>query len=280
MLRGQLGNQRLLMIGTTALIALGAAAVFAGATGSMLVDEMRHGVIDSIFDDRRALAERHPYLLPAGVIAAVLGGLAGLPLYTWAITRYRGGERPWLLPAPVAVLGFTAGFIAVVPAWTGPLKVGTRVDPTFHHDRDWGWASWVAYAAPVWVPVLLLAGSALTVRWAVQSARARAASVRERDRLLLHGARVAGEVTEVRVHLSSDDTGSSRPAGATVTVRYPDSEGQNRWVTRYTRSTDLRVGAGAVEVLFDPLRPDEESSIFVAFQREPLAADWIGAKSR
>ena len=277
-LRKQQGQQRMLTLGLTALAIIGIAALASGAAMSALFDEMRHGTIDSIFDDRQTLIEGHMFLLPAGVTFGIMGVLGGVALYVWAITRYLGGETPWLLPAPVGVVGFTIGYTALVPAWTGPLEVGKRVDPSFGHDRDWGWGSWILYSSAVWVPLLLLAISAVVVLWAKRTSQARVALRAERDRLLVEGMRVPGDATEVRVHMSNDDTGSSRPAGATVTVRYLDAQSRPRWVERFTRSTELQVGPAAVEVLFDPLRPDEAKSVFVAFRREPLPSDWIGPK--
>jgi predicted metal-dependent phosphoesterase TrpH len=50
-----------------------------------------------------------------------------------------------------------------------------------------------------------------------------------------------------------------------------------RWATRRSRETGLIVGPGGAEVLFDPMRPDDEKSVFVALRRHPLA-DWLPAR--
>jgi hypothetical protein len=80
----------------------------------------------------------------------------------------------------------------------------------------------------------------------------------------------------VKVHYSSDDSGSRRATGATLTVSYLDSANVMRFVERVTRGTGAVEGRGRADVLFDPLRPDVETSVFVTFQRMPLPGDWIG----
>lgn len=90
----------------------------------------------------------------------------------------------------------------------------------------------------------------------------------------VHGA--PADVVEVKLRLASDESGT-RIAGSTVTVSYTDAAGVRRWATRLSRETGMVIGPGGAEVLFDPARPGDEKSVFVALQRHPVLADWLPA---
>lgn len=272
------GSPKMRTVTVAGLLLISLSGLALGFAFGLLAGELRHSVIDSVFDDRDTMIESRLFVMPALMTTGIFGLIAGLAGYYWAGRRYLGGEHPWPLPAPVGVVAVTLGFSAATLTWLAPLKVGTQVDPTFGHDQAWGWGSWIAYRMDLWIPLLLALASFTVIRWAVQTVRARVLARRERDRLLVEGVRVPGDLVDVRVQVSSDGDGSSRVIGATVTVRYLDHAHQQRWVERFTPDAALQVGPGGAVVLYDRDQPGADQLIFVAFRREPLPSDWIGAR--
>jgi hypothetical protein len=233
------------------------------------MEQFRTMAIDSVFDDR---GDGDPPYVVVGGTLGVFGVLLAATLAGAAARRYRGRPSGPAFPAVLALAGSTVGAWISARGWLPPLAVGTAVDPVFHHDEPWGFWAWVFYYADRWVPALLLVGTLLALGYAVLAHRRYTEMVRTRERLLAHGRRVPADVVEVKLRLAGDETGT-RVVGATVTVSFADLAGVRRWVTRSSRETDV---SGA-EVLFDPERPGDEKSIFVALRRHPVLADWLPA---
>lgn len=265
------------------LSAIGAATLAAAcavALGIMigdLAEDIRHSIIDSVFDDRESGPTFWGLGTPAYLwILGTFGLLGSTALANWSIRAYRGGEQPpaVLVPALFAVVATVVALGATT--WLEPLEVGTRVDPVFHEDLPWNAGAWVAYAADVWFPIVVGVVAALVAVGAVVRNRRLRAQRMLRTRLLKDGRRAPGTMTHVAPRTTTNDVGQRTVIGATVDVRFTDDDGVERRVSRFTTERNLTPGQGGVEVLYDPLDPAEERSIFVAFVRDPLPSEWVG----
>jgi hypothetical protein len=237
------------------------------------LEQFRTMAIDSVFDDRGD--GRPPYVVVWGTLGVLLC-LATATLAGAAVRRYRGRSESPGFPVVLALAGSTAGTWVSARDWLPPLAVGTAVDPVFHEDDAWGFWAWVCYYADWWAPALLLTLTLAALAHAVTAGRRHAALARTRDRLPAHGCRVPADVVEAGLRLASDESGT-RVAGSTVTVSYADAAGVRRWATRRSSETRPVIGPGGAEVLFDPARPGDEKSVFVALRRYPVLADWLPA---
>ncbi|WP_410657205.1 hypothetical protein [Amycolatopsis sp. lyj-112] len=254
-----------------AIVASAALLVFAFSAGygfGGILEQFRTMAIDSVFDDRGD--GEPPYEAIWGTFG-LLGTIAAGALAGTAVRRYQGRPKSPAFPAVLAMAATTVGLWVSSLGWLPPLAVGIAVDPVFHTDEKWGFWGWAMYYADWWAPAGLLVLTVLALVHAVKATREYAEMVRTRERLLTYGRRVRGEVVEVKPRIAGDESGS-RVVGATVTVAFFDTAGVRRWVTRRTSETSI---AGFVEVLFDPVRPGDEKSIFVALRREPALSDWL-----
>lgn len=263
--------------------AIGAAAlavVCAAALGIMIADlaeDIRHSIIDSVFDERESGPTFWGLGTPAYLwILGTFGLLGSTALTRWSIRAYRGGERPPVVLAPVLFAVVATMVTAGATRWLEPLEVGTRVDPVFHDDRSWNAGSWVAYAADVWFPVVVIIVAAAVIVGAVIRNRQLRAEQMLRTRLLEHGGRAPGTMTRVVPRTATNDVGQRSVVGATVDVRFTDDDGVERQVSRYTTERTLTPGMGDVQVLYDSLDPADERSVFLAFVRDPLPSEWVG----
>ncbi len=241
-----------------------------------LFEQFRTMAIDSVFDDRGD--GEPPYETIWGTVG-FLGCLATGNLAAAATRRYQGWPSTSALstfPVVLALAAHTVGTWVSSREWLPPLAVGTQVDPVFHEDGEWGLWAWVMYYADWWLPALMLALTALAVFLIIRHARRHAELVRERERLLTYGRRVPADVVEVKVRISSSDSGS-HAVGATVTVSFVDLAEVRHWVTCRTKEVGTAAGIGVAEVLFDPERPTHDKSIFVALRRHPALGDWLPA---
>jgi hypothetical protein len=261
--------------------AIGAAALAvacAAALGIMigdLAEDIRHSVIDSVFDDRESGPTFWGLGTPAYLwILGTFGLLGSTALANWSIRAYRGGERPPAVLVPVLFAVVAATVAASAARWLEPLAVGTRVDPVFHKDLPWNAGAWVAYAADVWFPVVVIIVAVLVIVGAVVRSRRLRAQRMRRTRLLKDGRRAPGTMTHVAPRTATNDVGQRTVIGATVDVLFVDDEGAERRVSRYT--TERNLTPGRVEVLYDPLDPADERSTFLAFVRDPLPSEWVG----
>lgn len=245
------GHPRLLAGAVVASVATVLLGGLAGLGFGGFLAQFRTMAVDSVFDDRGD--GQPPYVVVWGTFG-VLGCLLAATLAGAAVRRYQGRSSGPAFPAVLALAGSTVGTGVSARDWLPPLAVGTAVDPVFHHDEPWGFWAWTFYYADWWAPALLLG---LT--------------------LLACGRRVPADVVDVKLHLAGDESGT-RVVGSTVTVTYPDTLGVRRWATRRSRETRLTIGPGGAEVLFDPARPAEEKSVFVALRRHPARADWLPAR--
>jgi hypothetical protein len=265
------GHPWLLVGAVVASIATAVSGGLAGLGFGGFLEQFRTMAIDSIFDDRGA--EEPPYIVVGGTFG-LFGCLLAAQLAGAAVRRYQGRASGPAFPAVLALAGVTIGTAVSARGWLPPLAVGTAVDPAFHHDEPWGFWAWTFYYADWWAPALLLALTLLALAYAVAVNRRHAELVRTRDRLLSHGLRAPADVVDVKLHLAGDESGT-RVVGSTVTVTYRDAAGVRRWATRRSRETKLTIGPGGAEVLFDPARPADEKSVFVALRRHPVLADWL-----
>ncbi|WIX91366.1 hypothetical protein [Amycolatopsis sp. DG1A-15b] len=267
------GHRGVLAGAVAASVATLGSGALAGLGFGGFMEQFRTMAIDSVFADR---GDGEP---PYVVVWGTLGVLLCLVTATLAgalVRRYRGRSGGPVFPVVLALSGSTAGTWVSARDWLPPLAVGTAVDPVFHEDETWGFWAWVFYYADWWAPALLLGLTLLAAAHAVASGCRHAELARTRDRLLAHGCRVTADVIEVKLRLASDESGT-RIVGSTVTVSYPDAAGVRRWATRRSRDTGLVIGPGGAEVLFDPARPGDEKSVFVALRRYPVPADWLPA---
>jgi hypothetical protein len=266
---------RVSAIGAAALAVVCAAAL--GVAVGELAEDFRHSVIDSVFDDR----ESGPTFWGAGTLAylwmlGTFGLLASTALANWSVRAYRGGERPPVVLVPVLFAVVAAVVTEGATKWLQPLDVGTRVDPVFHKDVPWNAGAWVAYAADVWFPVVVIIVAAAVIVGAVLHNRQLRAQRMLRTRLLKDGRQAPGTMTHVTPRTATNDVGQRSVIGATVDVRFTDDDGVERLVSRYTTERTLTPGMGGVEVLYDPLDPADERSIFIAFVSDPLPSEWVG----
>jgi hypothetical protein len=130
------------------------------------------------------------------------------------------------------------------------------------------------YYADWWVPALMLVLTSLAVLLIIRLTRRHADMVKERERLLTYGHRSPADVVEVKLRISSSESGS-HAVGAIVTVSFVDLAEVQHWVTCRTPDVGIMAGAGLAEVLFDPTRPTRDKSIFVALRRHPALSDWL-----
>ncbi|WP_344177477.1 hypothetical protein [Kribbella lupini] len=257
---------------------LGAAFCCGLAIGTM-VDLLRSGVIDSSFADNDPAVDSGflglatlPVLLVVGVFGLMLTG--GVTRHL--IAAYTGGEKQPIRQTPVVVLAVAAGVLADTTTWTTPLQVGTKVDPVFHEDESWSAFGWVMYRADVWLPALLLVIAALVTVYAIKHNRRLRRQIADRNRLLTEGRKVTGAITDLSIRTSQNDQGQRSVVGADVVVKFTDLQGTDRWVTRRAENRSAIPTADTALVLFDPLHPEADDLVFVAFQPDPLPGDWIG----
>lgn len=262
-------------IGAAALAV--ACAVALGIMIGDLAEDIRHSVIDSVFDDRESGPTFWGLGTPAYLwILGTFGLLGSTALANWSIRAYRGGEQPPAVLAPALCAVVATTIVVGATRWLEPLAVGTRVDPVFHEDLPWNAGAWVAYAADVWFPVVVVIVAVLVIAGAVDHNRGLRAQRMRRTRLLKEGRRAPGTMTHVAPRTATNDVGQRTVIGATVDVRFTDDNGVERRVSRFTTERNLTPGVGGVEVLYDPLDPADERSVFVAFVRDPLPSEWVG----
>lgn len=202
--------------------------------------------------------------------------LAGLGLWsgTQKFDAYRGssGSGGWGL-----ALGFAGGTIGALVAsrtWVPAARVGW-VESNYEEPHAWNWGAWVLYYGDIWLPAVLGALTVTLIMSAARAVRLTNARAQRRERLLREGARTTGLISDLRVHYSTNDQGGRTVASATGTVTYVDGHGTRRWVTRKHPDASVVVVGREVQVVHDPLRPDDDASVFVAFVREPASLDWV-----
>ena len=214
-----------------------------------------------------------PVLFTVGTFGLIVAGATT----RYLIDLYRGGEKTPMLQTPAALWLVALGLYLSSRSWTDPLAVGRKVDPVFHEDDTWGTFAWIMYRADIWLPLLVVVIAVWTTAYAVRHNRRLRTQIADRNRLLTAGRRIDGTITNVAVQTSKNDQGQSRVVGAEVIVKFTDLHGTERWVTRRTTSrSEIRAATTAVQVLFDPLRPEDDDLIFVAFYPDPRPGDWIG----
>lgn len=186
---------------------------------------------------------------------AVFGMVVGLPLVLLGFFTHIGASRrftgrllsaPGIGPGSVLFVGFAVG------AWWG---VASLADPG---------ALWlVAAGATVLAVVSLAIGVVARARRRAQRAVL--------DQLVVGGRTTAGVITEI----PEVDPSSGGLIG-TVTVRFTDAAGMERWVrkTGQWRRSELPATGDPATVLHDPDRPGDESRIWVGPVGSATAADF------
>ena len=272
------GRPALLALAVVAAVVAAGCAVALGIMIGATVEDLRHSIIDSVFDDRESEPTLWGPATPAVLwILGTFGLLGSAATASWSIDAYRGGERTPVVLAP-ALSSVVVAVIAIdATGWLEPLRVGTRVDPEFHHDVPWNAGSWVAYTADIWLPVLLVAALAGGIVVVVLHNRRLLEQRRLRTRLLQEGERVPGRIVGMVARTATNDVGQRSVVGATVDVRYTDATGVGHRLSRSIRRRDVLAGGFAVEVLYDPARPGDDETVFLAFDRDPDPSEWIGA---
>lgn len=260
-----------------AIVAVGC-AVALGIMIGVTAEDIRHSIIDSVFDERESEPAFWGPATPAILwILGTFGVLGSAATASWSIDAYRGGERAPVVLAP-ALSAVVVAVVAIdATTWLEPLRVGTRVDPVFHHDVPWNAGSWVAYTADVWLPVLLIVALAAGIVIVAVHNRRLLEQRRLRTRLLREGRRVPGRIVGTAALTATNDVGQRSVVGATVDVRFTDDTGGGHRISRSIRRRDVLAGGFAVEVLYDPVRPGDGDAVFLAFDPDPEPAEWIGA---
>jgi hypothetical protein len=176
---------------------------------------------------------------------AIFGMIVGLPLllagffiHTGASRRFTGKllSSPGVGPVSILLVGLSAG------AWWGALSMPSPG------------ALWmVPLGLTVLAALLLVAGAAKRMRG--RSQRGTLA------RLVVQGRIAAGVIVEI----PEIDPSSGGLIGP-VTVKFTDSAGVDRWVTKtgQWKRRDLPQTGDSASVLYDPERPSDTSRIWVA----------------
>ncbi|RXZ47469.1 hypothetical protein ESP57_12995 [Agromyces fucosus] len=267
----------LALIVVAVVVAMGCAVALGIMIGAT-VEDIRHSIIDSVFDER----ESEPtFWGPATTailwILGTFGLLGSAAAASWSLDAYRGGERTPVVLVP-ALSAIVVAVVAIdATGWLEPLRVGTRVDPVFHHDVPWDAGSWVAYTADLWLPVLLILAVAGGIVVVAVHNRRLLEQRRLRTRLLREGRRVPGTIVGTTARTATNDVGQRSVIGATVDVRYTDHAGVGHRLSRSIRRRDVLAGGFSVEVLYDPARPGDDDAVFLAFDRDPDPSEWVGA---
>ncbi|WP_143069476.1 hypothetical protein [Rhodococcus maanshanensis] len=251
-----------------------ACAALLGYGLACVADIFRHAVIDTTFADEARFDEAPTWLWwPFGAaFGYVLFGVG----MSDDLATFLGRHRCPGIMAAAGWAGVSLGFVVSTMNWWPPSQVGAAIDPITMTETPWSPLAWVGYYTKVWIPLLLLATTGAAVSRTVFRFRRQSAQLEERDRLLVRGLRVPGTIADVNVLVDSpQEDGTVSIAGIDATVTFTDTKGVTRWVTRRVPSLHRVPDQGTTQVLFDPERPGEESSIFVAFHRNPATSDWI-----
>lgn len=160
-----------------------------------------------------------------------------------------------------AAIGLTIGLLAFASSWTPPQIVGAREAYFSSGTQDWRLLEWVAYWAPVWLPVLTgVIAIATTTMTAVLIVR-RIRSQGRTAEVLATGIHVSGHVSEVRVA----EPDSKEMCQVRFTVTDLDRTGQRRWVERTARLYKDEVPEidGPAEIWYDGERLNDTSRMAV-----------------
>lgn len=228
------------------------AALAAGAT----LDVVRRLVID-------AGETQGAFALLAGwplVVLALLGFMLGAAVHG-AAERVTSEGAASAIRFTTAAIGVTIGLIAFASSWTPPRTMGWRGEYFGSGTTPWGLFEWVAYWAPVWLPMLTGVIAIATSVMAAALVSRRIASQRRTVEVLTSGIHASGHVTEVR-SADPDDKGRCR---VRFTVSYVDRTGQRRWVERTSTlyKDEIPEVDGPAEVWYDGERLDDTSRMAV-----------------
>lgn len=187
---------------------------------------------------------------PAIWIAAAWVGLPavilGLSRHADAVRRYRGSYTGGPFPGPLALLlvGFAAG------SW---------------------WGSADAVAVLLWIPLVVTAVAVLAIIVAVLRRARRNGNARELAAVLVAGRIVPGVITGI----AEIDPSSGGLIGP-ITVRFTDTAGVDRWVTKTGQwsASDLPRDGDSVDVLFDPAEPGNVGRIWIGPEGSRDPADF------
>ncbi|WP_405058704.1 hypothetical protein OG474_39075 [Kribbella sp. NBC_01505] len=272
------GRPGFLVGGIIAGVVQVAAALCLGLGIAAMVGDLRIGVINSIFVDSDPGAEGLLGLasIPVFFMGGLIGVLAAAGTGHYLMQVYSGGEKQPARYSVVALWAAAAGLFLGGLTWSAPLTVGTRTDPVFQHDKPWGAGSWLMYRADIWLPAIGIVIAVAGTLYAIKYNRRLRLQLATRKRLLTEGRKVTGEITNVAVRTSQNDQGNRSVVGAEVIVKFTDLQGTDRWVTRQAQGRSAIPTVETAVVLFDPLHPEVDDSIFVTFVSDPLPGDWIG----
>jgi hypothetical protein len=271
------GDRRFLVGAVAVAAVMSACAALLGLAIAATAEMMRHFAIDSVFDDRVGI----PMFWGVGTIGylwalGMAGTLFGSITASWLIDLYRGGEGQPRILASLVACAVAVAVVADAPTWMPPLEVGVESDPVFHEDAAWSVFGWIAYFADIWVPCLVVLIAGLVVAYAIRHYGRLREQIADRNRLLAEGRRTEGVVTRVAARITVNDQGQRSTVGYVITVRYTDTHGIERNVTRFARGRDSTPASNTVEVLFDPRRPGEDHLVFVSIHPDPVPAEWLG----
>lgn len=187
--------------------------------------------------------------------AVVLGMTVGLPLVIFGLFAHFGALRAYTgkalgrSPFPGIVSLLLAG--GALGCW-------------------WGWRE--TESAVLWVPILVTALALLSLVLGLLARNAHHASNRALEELLRTGQIAPATVTKIP-ELDPHSSGLL----AAITVKFTDTEGTERWVTKagtWLRADVPKVGDPAT-VVFDPSDPGNQQRIWIGRADATVAADFL-----
>ncbi|GLU89621.1 DUF3592 domain-containing protein [Agromyces sp. NBRC 114283] len=250
----------LLLVATSAVIGYS----FAG-----ILDTFRLMQLNSVFSNWESQMPDTTFGLPIGIFATI----AAWALYAKWNHRFTGDTTRFVGVGPLTLvlLGLAIGLWLGCSAWTAPDQPGTRIDPTFGEHEAWGAGAWIFYAAQWWLPALVGVLAVAAYFAGVAGRRRSAGRTALIERMLVTGRRAPGVVTE-----STLPSGEASSVLFTLTVKFTDLNGTDRWVKRTVkyRTAEVPPVGAPVTVLYDPANPGDTSRIFLASGPAETAADF------
>jgi hypothetical protein len=208
-------------------------------------------------------------------VGAFLGAILSFIL-TSGLRSVLPGGASFFAPTASAFFGVAIGTALFYQSWTRPQEVGFEKGFLDSGRTAWDAGGWIFYYLPYWLPALLLLIGLVVLVFVIRLARSKGGDLQRTRTIIRTGVRVAGTVTEAD---SASVTVSDAPM-VTMTVKYRDANGIDRWVTKrraFTSTTVPRVG-DTYTVFYDAQDPGNQTKIVVfpgtVTPAQAAAASW------
>jgi hypothetical protein len=173
------------------------------------------------------------------------------------------GAAAMILPLVTGFLGIAIGFTIFTPLWTKPELVGFQKEFIGQDgNQPWDGGAWIAYAQPVWMPILFALVTLIGVVAIFRLERSGNAKIARIRSVVSTGVRVTGDVSTA----DSGTTWVNNMPLVTLTVHYKDAAGTERWVTKrrvFPPTAVPRIG-DTYTVWYDPRDAANEKKIVLA----------------